>query len=392
VVFLVCVAILPRLYVDDGLTLNLSRASEVLGAHFFLNDLMGGSTVLSIVVDGKAADAMKQPDLLRRLDSLQEFVEQQDGVGGSVSLAEYIKRMHLVMNENKPEFHCIPDSRELVAQYLLLYSMSGDPDDFDEVVDYNYSKANVNVQLKWDNAASIRQFLGKLEPFLKNTFGAYAVEAIPTGHARVIVAIVDLIISGLLISLITSIIIVFVITALMFRSPLIGAIILIPITVATLINFGILSFFGIRLGVATAMNSCIGIGIGVDYSIHFASKYRKMLKQNPDRQRAIMMTMASSGKAIFFNAVVVTLGFMVLISSVTPPNQYLGLLVSLNMVTSFLGAMTVLPAILSFVPASLIIKEIRLFRRRPRVSKSCFESVVDSSPRVEASPKKHEWS
>ena len=58
-------------------------------------------------------------------------------VGGSVSIAEYVKRMNRIMNEDRPEMEVVPTDRDLVAQYLLLYSFSGDPDDFDEVVDYD---------------------------------------------------------------------------------------------------------------------------------------------------------------------------------------------------------------------------------------------------------------
>lgn len=362
IVSTVSIALLPGLYIDDGLALNLSKKNEILKAHYFLNDLMGGSTILSIVVDGKTPDSMKEPELLRRLDELQRYAERQEEAGESISLAEFIKRMHLVMNENMEKYNAIPDSKELAAQYLLLYSMSGDPDDFDEVVDYDYRKANVKIQLKRDNALSIKRFLTKMDAFLKETFGDRGIEAVPTGHAAVTVVIVELVISGLLISLLAAAAIIFLITASMFRSPFVGLINLVPVVVATLINFGILSFFGIRLGIATAMNSCIGIGIGIDYTIHFMARYREMLKQRPDSHWAISKTMMSSGKAIFFNALVVALGFLVLLFSVTPPNQYLGLLVALNMVTSFLGAMTVLPAVLTFVPPDWIIKEVDLFR------------------------------
>jgi hypothetical protein len=326
--------------------------------------MMGGSTVLSIVVDGKKPGAMKEPEMLRRLDELQRYAERQPEVGETLSLAEYVKRMHLVMNENKEEFHAIPDSRDLIAQYLLLYSMSGDPGDFDEVVDYDYRKSSVKVQLKRDNALSIKHFLARMEPFLEETFRASGAEVASTGHSAVTVVVVDLVISGLLTSLLTAFLIIFLITACMFRSPLIGLITLIPVAGAILANFGLLSAFGIRLGIATTMNSCIGIGIGIDYTIHFMARYREMLKVRPEPRWAIAQTMSSSGKAILFNALVVALGFLVLLFSVTPPNQSLGLLVALNMVTSFLGAMTILPAVLTFVPPERILAEVGLFRLR----------------------------
>ena len=361
-VSLLSIASLPGLYLDDGLALNMAEKSEVLKAHYFLNDMMGGSTMLSVVVDGKEPGSMKEPEMLRRLDALQRHAESQEEVGESISLAEFVKRMHLVMNDGEPEYNAVPDSRDLIAQYLLLYSMSGDPGDFDEVVDYDYRKSSVMINLKRDNAHSIRQFIAKMEPFLEENFGKNGFEATATGNAAVTVVVVDLVLSGLLTSLLTAFLIIFLITTGMFRSPTIGLLTLIPVVVATLANFGILSAFGIRLGIATAMNSCIGIGIGIDYTIHFMARYRSMLEKRPDPRWAIGRTMASSGRAIFFNAIVVTAGFLVLLFSVTPPNRYLGLLVALNMVTSFIGAMTILPAVLTFIPPEWILREFGLYR------------------------------
>ena len=112
----------------------------------------------------------------------------------------------------------------------------------------------------------------------------------------------------------------------------------------------------------------MGIGIGIDYTIHFMARYRKALGEDPNPRRAIVLTMTSSGKAIFFNALVVVAGFLALLFSVTPPNQSLGMLVALNMVTSFLGAMTILPAVLTFIPPERIVGETDL----SSVKKMCY--------------------
>ncbi len=91
-----------------------------------------------VAIEGYEPDRLNDSLLLDKLDRLQAEVEQDPMAGGSLSLAEYVKRMHRIMNEDRPEMEVIPTSQDLVAQYLLLYSFSGDPDDFDEVVDYDY--------------------------------------------------------------------------------------------------------------------------------------------------------------------------------------------------------------------------------------------------------------
>ena len=105
---------------------------------------------------------------------------------------------------------------------------------------------------------------------------------------------------------------------------------------------------GIPLGVTTALLSGMSIGIGVDYAIHFVARYRRLAHSVADRKERIRMTMGTAGRAILFNAVVVTTAFLVLMFSNFPPSRSLGALVSVSMVSSFLGAVTVLPACLAF--------------------------------------------
>ena len=100
------------------------------------NSRFSGATVLDAVVDARENDRLKAPELLRRIDEFQSEMETLDSVGDTLSIAELIKRMNRVMNEDRAEAEVIPDSKDLVAQYLLLYSISGDPGDFDDLVDY----------------------------------------------------------------------------------------------------------------------------------------------------------------------------------------------------------------------------------------------------------------
>jgi len=111
-----------------------------------------------------------------------------------------------------------------------------------------------------------------------------------------------------------------------------------------MLNFSLMGAANIPLGVTTALLSGMGIGIGVDYAIHFVARYRRLAETQADHKARIRATLGTAGRAILFNAVVVIAGFLVLMISNFPPSHWLSALVSVNMVSSFLGAVTLLPA------------------------------------------------
>ncbi|RJP74019.1 MAG: RND family transporter [Candidatus Abyssobacteria bacterium SURF_17] len=344
VVIIFGVAGLFRVYVDGSLLSNFQPDSEVLIADTILNQKFGGTNTLNIIIEGQEQDDMKSPDILRAIENLQRELERTDEVGATLSLADYIKRMNRVMNENQKEYLCIPNSRELVAQYLLLYSLSGDPDDFDDVVDYDYRLANMRIRINSDHSPVLKKVIENVNASAARLFAGLSPKVHLAGHVMTSYTFNNLIIRGQTLSILTAIAMVFLITSLMFRSPTAGLFCIIPVAIATLLNFSLMGATGIPLGVTTALLSGMGIGIGVDYAIHFVARYRWLSQTTSDCKERIQATLGTAGRAILFNALVITAGFLVLMISNFPPSRWLSALVSLNMVACFLGALTVLPA------------------------------------------------
>lgn len=128
----------------------------------------------------------------------------------------------------------------------------------------------------------------------------------------------------------------------MFRSIKLGFIATIPIFITTVISFGVLGWLNIPLETTTALISSIAIGIGIDYAVHFIDRYKIEALKHENKSIAIQETMAHSGRAISFNAIVVVIGFLVLTLSAFKPNIALGALISLNMFTSFIATITIM--------------------------------------------------
>ncbi len=391
IVMSLCLFGAQRLFVDSTWIGILDEHNALRMSDTVLREKFQGTVPIYVAIEGHEQDRLKDPVLLDQLDRLQAAVEQDPVVGGSLSLAEYIKRMNRVMNEDRPEMEVIPTSKDLVAQYLLLYSFSGDPDDFDEIVDYDYQHANVAVYMRTDHTRDVTRVVNIIRDFAIREFG-YSGDSDTAAHdpfglrlGRWLTGIEptvtgwetnsgfrigiggngykfkhlsELVVAGQVSTLVTSLGAVFLLTTFMFRSWVAGLINIIPISLVMIFSFGILGLLGIPLELGKSLTAGMVIGIGIDYTIHFLSKYRFKVREGlTDPAQITAATLATSGKAIFFNAVVVIAGFLVLLSSNFRVNFYLGAMLSLNMAACLVVSMTVLPAILNRFKPRFVYRE-----------------------------------
>lgn len=336
---------ITKVWINSSFLEKFEKDSDIVLTDKFINEHFGGTSTLNVILDSKDKDAFKNPEVLRVVDEMQKRVDGNlEVVGNSFSLADYLRRMNKVMHADNEAYNRIPDSHDLIAQYLLLYEMSGDPENLWKVVDYDYAKANVTFQLKSDNSKAINAALVEIHKF-EDDLKKLGVTINYAGSGYKALVFTDLILEGQIMSLVISLFIVIILLSLMFKNWKVGFIGAVPIMITAVISFGIMGWFGIPLNTTTALLSSIAIGIGIDYAVHFIEQY-KVNSSAGDKMLAVRKTMAHSGRAILFNAIVVIAGFLVLLFSVFPPNRELGFLVSLNMFISFLGTLTIMLVLL----------------------------------------------
>ncbi|MCD4724290.1 MAG: MMPL family transporter [Bacteroidales bacterium] len=205
---------------------------------------------------------------------------------------------------------------------------------------------NVNLQLNSDNSKDINAALAVINSF-EDDFEENGITINYAGSGYKGLVFTDLILEGQIMSLILSLIIVIILLGIMFKNIKLGLIGAVPIAVTALISFGIMGFLDIPLSTTTALLSSIAIGIGIDYAVHFIEQYKLNAINTGNKLLTAQKTMAHSGRAISFNAIVVIAGFLVLLFSVFPPNRELGALVSLNMFTSFVGTLSIMLVLLN---------------------------------------------
>lgn len=179
---------------------------------------------------------------------------------------------------------------------------------------------------------------------LASTEVEISVTSIPSGMLIVMNAIQQTLIRSQLQSLGWALVLVAILMSIQFRSIKWGIIVTSPTVLTILVNFAVMGFVHVPLDIATVMIASVAIGIGIDYSIHFASRLRLELRKQPDVLSAVDKTLETTGQAILINALTVTLGFIVLLGTNIVPLQHFGWILALTMLVSSASAMTYLPA------------------------------------------------
>ena len=324
-----------------------SAATAVAAATPTAAGTAGGLTLASTVTMAQALDLFRrayasagpQPTVDRMLQAMERELNYQGAAYDEIPLDP---SKYPVANRG--------ELKNLIAQYLVLYSGSLNEYANDQLAP---SAARMAVQFRTHNTSAVEGVIQDIHRWgALNLPEGYTVET--SGIAEMEVALTSMITSSQISSFLLSIISVFVILAISFRSPMAGLIGSIPLSLAILINFGIMGFAGINLDMVTSLISSIAIGIGVDYTIHFMNNYHHERLLSDDLQRVTFNTYMVSGKAILVNALSVALGFLVLCFSEFVVLRYIGLLVAVVMVTSSLTAMTVLPVLLNLIKPKFI--------------------------------------
>jgi predicted RND superfamily exporter protein/outer membrane lipoprotein-sorting protein len=310
------------------------------------NKMMGGTNPIYLLVEGKNDDALKEPSVLKQMDSIQRELEKDPMVGKTLSLADYVRRINKAMNGDKPEFDKIPDDRNLIAQYLLMYSTSGEPADFDSVVDYGYKNASIAIFLKNDSTTYVQGFVDKVKKISDGKFAPFAELKIGGGVANN-VALNEVLVREKLLNIAQIAGVVFLIASIVFRSFLGGALVLAPLLLTVAAVFGVMGFLNIPLEIATSTISAMAVGIGADYAIYLAYRMREELAREADEAIAIRNAFAGAGKAVMLVATSVGAGYFILVFSYGfNIHLWLGLLISIAMAASAVASLTVFPALI----------------------------------------------
>ncbi|HNX65288.1 MAG TPA: MMPL family transporter [Bacteroidales bacterium] len=325
------------------------KASQVINSKF------GGSQTISVMVSGD----IKDPAVMQWIDRLSSDIKLHDGVGNVFSISDVVREMSKALYDPAEEgYDKIPSSYEAIAQMFELYNMSGSPDDFSQLMNFENTDAHILIRLSRPE----NDVINSLRVFIADRAGDVNAHVVVGGYAIIMADFARKIIAGQVSSLVFALFTVFLLLAIIFRSVKGGLAGSIPLAASILIQFGIMGFANIALDAATALLSSIMIGVGVDFTIQYLWRYNCELRKGVSHSQAIDVTYKTTGRSIVINGLSVMAGFSATFISGFLSIRYFGYLVLLSIGSCLLCAVIVMPAFMLWFKPSFI--EADLSRRK----------------------------
>jgi len=342
---LLCSALLSLNKINDEPNKYFASNTSFRQANDFMEQNLSGFTSIDFALNGGVAGAVNQPELLQALESFSNWLAEQPEVMHVNTLSDVLKRLNKNMHQDDPAFYRLPETAAEAAQYLLLYEMSL-PFGLDLNNQLNIDKSATRLTATLYNLGS--KELIALEQRALDYFTAnwpqYQLSA--ASAALMFAYIGERNMASMLTTLPLALLLISILLVVSLRSWRLGLISIIPNLVPALIGFGLWGLLVGEINLALSVVASMSLGIIVDDTVHFLSKYRHAREEGRDSEQAVRYAFHSVGRALCITTLVLVAGFAVLMFSGFRLNSDMGLLTSGIILIALLVDLLFLPACL----------------------------------------------
>jgi len=344
IIFGVMLAGIPRLRVETSNEEFLGKEHEAVKVLDFTSEYFSGDMAIMVEFDTGERDGLKDPAVLNAMLDFEAFL-LENGVSKTFSLTTLVRQMNEKFNADDPAFYRIPEERNAISQLLLLFTFQGGS--MGDMALGDFSAGTVTGMYKMGSSGNVSRLAAVVDEYLDENFpegDEMSVRMI--GATTLMDRIFTQMTQSQLIGLATTIGAVAILVMLLMGSFVAGLIAAIPLILTVTFSMGIMAYTGQPLDIMTLMVSVVAVGIGVDYSIHFISRFRAEYRKDGNAERALPATIQTTGRGITYNALTVALGFFILIFASFKGIRTFGWQIALTMGVSALSAISIIPAIL----------------------------------------------
>lgn len=349
VLIIALIAMIPRIEFNDVFVNYFDKSIPFRAETDHITNELAGMYFVDYSLDAKTASGINKPDYISQIESFEQWLEQQPEVMHVNALSETYRRLNKNMHGDDESYYRVPDEQDLAAQYLLMYEMSLPYGlDLNNQINVDKSATRLTATLHTLSTKEIVHFEDKVAEWMeKNTPALTTMGSSPTimfshiAKRNIISMLSGTTIALFLISLILTV---------SLRSIKFGLISLIPNLVPAGMAFGVWAIFVGQVGLAVSVVAAMTLGIVVDDTIHFLSKYlRAKRERNMSTEDAIRYAFNTVGVALFITTVVLTAGFLIIAQSNFLVNANMGLLTAITISIALFVDFFFLPALLLWI-------------------------------------------
>jgi predicted RND superfamily exporter protein len=343
---LLITAMIPKNQLNDVFVEYFDESIEFRTHTDYVADNLTGMYFIDYAIPAGETGGVSNPDYLRNVEDFANWMRQQPEVLHVNTITDIFKRLNRNMHADDDAWYRLPEERELAAQYLLLYEMSLPYGlDLNNQIDLDKSATRVSVTLKTISSNEVL----KLERLAQQWFADHAPELAVKGASPTIMFanIGKRNIESMLVGTSVALVLISLLLVFALRSLKLGIISLIPNLLPAGVAFGLWGLFVGEVGLALSVVTAMSLGIVVDDTVHFLSKYVRARREKGLRAAdAVRYAFSTVGVALWVTTMVLVAGFLVLSQSAFELNAGMGLLTAIVIVIALFLDFFLLPPIL----------------------------------------------
>ncbi len=338
---------IPKLELNDHFVHYFDHSIAFRGDTEFMTANLTGIYTLELSVKARDAQGINDPEYLNNLEKFAQWLRKQPEVIHVYSMTDIFKRLNKNLHGDNPDWYRIPENREMAAQYLLLYEFSLPYGlDLNDRVNVDKSATRLTVTIKDMNTSRIRELKDRIEQWEQETLPEY-MRAEVTSPVIMFSYISERNIKSMTRGNILALVLISAIILIALRSVKIGLFSLVPNLAPAVMAFGIWATLIGEINMAVAIVAAVSLGIIVDDTVHFLSKYyRARSEKGLDTENAVRYAFSTVGTALIVTTVILVAGFSILASSAFEINKVLGLMTAITIACALLADFVLLPAML----------------------------------------------
>lgn len=367
-----------QIKISGSLIEDMPQESEFVNDIRFFEEEFDGILPVEIMVDTKRKKGVMKLSTLKRMDEIEEFIEETPELSKPISVVGLVKYSKQAYYNGNPKHYQLPTSQE--NSFILSYAKnsSSDVDLLKNFVDSTGQYARITTFMKDIGTDKMERIQENLGEKIDKVFPKERYDVTMTGKALVFQKGTKYLVKNLAISLSLAIFLISLFMAYMFRSGRMIIVSLIPNLLPLLVTAGVMGYIGVPIKPSTILVFSIAFGISVDDTIHFLAKYRQELQANKWKIKpSVYGALKETGVSMFYTSIVLFFGFSVFTISDFGGTVALGALVSATLLFAMLSNLLLLPSLLLSLERSIANKEVL---RKPPINIIPEEDDDESEP------------
>lgn len=294
-----------------------------------------------------ASKAFQSPELLAYMSEMQAYLQTTGLVGKSNSLSDVVKTVNRELRSGEEKDYQLPNNANGVAQTLLQYQSSHRPQDLWHFVTPDYKRSLMWLQLTSGDNQHVTRVVNAVDSYIQDNPLPANIEMGWAGKAYLNVVWQEAMVEGMLDSLISAFVVVFIMMVLLFRSVVFGVLAMLPLSLTIAFIYGLIGWVGKDYDMPIAVLSSLTLGLSVDFAIHFIERTRATFKQTGNWKDTLVVMFDEPARAISRNAIVIAIGFTPLLFAPLVPYITVGVFLASIMAISAIVTLIMLPAVMT---------------------------------------------